>query len=378
MATGTKIARVTLAAAALWVANSNPASAQRVYRQPRAFPIVINASGSYKLIGNLMVPNANTTAIRIVDPAKDVTIDLNGFTISGPTVCTGTPPTLNCTPTGSGYGIEATGVTAGSLSLTVRNGTIRGMGSGGIQSGGANVVEIEGVKALSNGGDGVSVGFAGSVSNCIAMHNAGVGIFAADVAVVNCVADGNEVSGIVSTGAHVTGNRANYNGEHGIHIDSPGYPGSVVAANIVYGNQDAGILVESRGAIVRDNTALDNVGQGIALGWGVVTGNVAGGNGGDGFTVGQDSVALANSSSANGGVGLTALSYGNVLSHNSLSTNVAFGLRMIVGSDQSTGYSGNVADNNNGGNANAQVNVAGGGAAIEIGTNVCGGDTTCP
>src|SRR5438093_8400021 len=58
------------------------------------FPVTISVTGSYKLSGNLTVPDANTTAILI--NADDVTIDLNGFSIIGPTVC----GELSC-PTGS-------------------------------------------------------------------------------------------------------------------------------------------------------------------------------------------------------------------------------------------------------------------------------------
>src|SRR5690242_21281609 len=64
------------------------------------FPVTIAAPGSYKLSGNLTVPDANTTAIQIT--ADNVTIDLNGFSIIGPVVCSGFPVT-SCTTTGSGF-----------------------------------------------------------------------------------------------------------------------------------------------------------------------------------------------------------------------------------------------------------------------------------
>src|SRR6266567_2659981 len=67
------------------------------------FPVTISVAGSYRLSGNLTVPDANTTAIEIT--ADDVTIDLNGFSIIGPTVCSGGPPVTSCSPTGSGAGI---------------------------------------------------------------------------------------------------------------------------------------------------------------------------------------------------------------------------------------------------------------------------------
>src|ERR1700675_702311 len=49
------------------------------------FPVTISLPGSYRLAGNLTVPDANTTAITII--ADNVSLDLNGFTIQGPTVC---------------------------------------------------------------------------------------------------------------------------------------------------------------------------------------------------------------------------------------------------------------------------------------------------
>jgi len=53
------------------------------------FPIIICHAGSYRLAGNLTVSAVNTDAIDIT--TNDVTLDLNGFTISGPSVCVGPP-----------------------------------------------------------------------------------------------------------------------------------------------------------------------------------------------------------------------------------------------------------------------------------------------
>src|SRR2546421_12802591 len=66
------------------------------------FPVYISVSGSYRLTSNLTVPNENTDGIDI--GASEVTIDLNGFSILGPTVCSGGPPLTGCTPSGFGYG----------------------------------------------------------------------------------------------------------------------------------------------------------------------------------------------------------------------------------------------------------------------------------
>ena len=65
------------------------------------FPVTISRSGSYRLSGDLTVPDAATTAVDVTNTAADVSIDLNGFSISGPVVCVGSsagnPPT-SCAP----------------------------------------------------------------------------------------------------------------------------------------------------------------------------------------------------------------------------------------------------------------------------------------
>jgi hypothetical protein len=55
------------------------------------FPYKITHPGSYKLSGNLVVP-ADVDGIDIL--TDNVTIDLNGFTISGPDTCTGSGSTV--------------------------------------------------------------------------------------------------------------------------------------------------------------------------------------------------------------------------------------------------------------------------------------------
>src|SRR5688572_23105176 len=69
------------------------------------FPVTITQPGSYRLTSNLTVSNENTTAIRIT--TNDVTIDLNGFRLKGPVVCSG--PQGNCNLGGTGAGVDATG-----------------------------------------------------------------------------------------------------------------------------------------------------------------------------------------------------------------------------------------------------------------------------
>lgn len=148
-------------------------------------PIQITEPGSYILTSNLSV-NVNTTAILI--QTDDVTLDLNGFTISGPVSCSGFPAT--CTRSGIGTGID--GQSQGNI--TIRNGTVRGMGNRGIILDSGRVVDVivkensatglslsgsagqaTRVRAVQNGSHGIAIAF-GHANASYAIGNQGQGI----------------------------------------------------------------------------------------------------------------------------------------------------------------------------------------------------------
>ena len=94
------------------------------------FPVTLGRPGSYMLTGNLVIDDADTTAIEILVPNVD--LDLNGFTIDGPAIC-GPPSqtTTSCSVTSqTGEGV---GVYIKEKGATVRNGAITGMGNIGIR-----------------------------------------------------------------------------------------------------------------------------------------------------------------------------------------------------------------------------------------------------
>ncbi|HLG97361.1 MAG TPA: hypothetical protein VKX49_13700 [Bryobacteraceae bacterium] len=177
------------------------------------FPVTISVSGSYRLSGNLTVPDANTTAIQI--SADNVSIDLNGFSIIGPVVCSGGPPVTKCSPAGSGFGIvNGDQFNNPNTNISVFNGTVRGMGAVGIALG-ANS-RITNIQATSNGESGISF-TTGIVSSCIVTNNGADGIFANNtfspsrvvdnVVMGNGNAQGLEGSGIdVGAGSVISGN----------------------------------------------------------------------------------------------------------------------------------------------------------------------------
>jgi hypothetical protein len=198
------------------------------------FPVTISQSGSYRLSGNLTVPDPNTTAIEIT--ADDVTLDLNGFAILGPTVCAGIP--LTCNPTGTGDGIFAAG---GIENVTVVNGTVRGMGGAGVHLRGPSSL-VDRVHATSNGSTGIIAGFAAIVTASQATANGGGGI-------------------IANTGSLVTGNTARGNRGNGI---SAVIVGGTVSSNAASSNGGAGISA-GIGSIVIGNSAASNTLHGLVL-----------------------------------------------------------------------------------------------------------------
>ena len=195
------------------------------------FPISITEPGSFRLSGNLTVPDADTTAIEI--SADDVTIDLNGFAIIGPTVCptAGGPPSSDegpvttCSPLGSGVGIKAaepyTIASNGPVQnyragTRVLNGTIRGMGGNGAVLGlGAHV---EGVTFRSNGGSGLLTGRSSIVRNNTAVGNGAKGLF-------------------VGNGSYTTGNTSGLNNGVGLQVGS-----GVITENVAHKNGSFGLV----------------------------------------------------------------------------------------------------------------------------------------
>jgi hypothetical protein len=91
------------------------------------FPIQICSSGSYELDSDLVVSAHNTDALQIF--ADNVTLNLNGFTISGPWVA------------GDGFPF-GTGVYSPNSNITIRNGKVTGFPQGIFLKGSAEFVEV--------------------------------------------------------------------------------------------------------------------------------------------------------------------------------------------------------------------------------------------
>ena len=215
-----------LASALVWIATAAHAGDGRVEinhacaatgcfaGDTAGYPVTIPSSGSYVLTSDLALPSAVASGVVVADGA---TLDLNGFAITGPNTCSGTP-TVCTIPSGG------SGVSLGEGSV-VRNGAIRGMGGAGVSTN-SKLVLVEDVWIDQNGSGGIQAG----------------------------VADGSVVRRC----------RVSRNGGRGINlIGGNGSPGSIVADNVVYANAEEGILVNS--AVVRGNSVRSNGELGLSI-----------------------------------------------------------------------------------------------------------------
>jgi hypothetical protein len=204
------------------------------------FPATLSLPGSYLLTGNLTLPSEHSTGIEIT--TDGVTLDLNGFSINGPTICINGG---SCAPVGTGDGIYSA-----AKDVTIRNGKVRGAGHYGVfldSGSGARASVIERVEASNNGSTGIIGAAYGRIRGCVAYNNGGSGIGA----------------GLQSV---VLENTVSFNGLDGVAMGSQTtQAGGVVRGNSSFANGRYGFLVGS-GASVMGNSANDNSSYGLRLG----------------------------------------------------------------------------------------------------------------
>jgi len=162
----------------------------------------ITAPGSYVLNKNL-----SSTTDCIVIASDFVTLDLNGFVISG-------------AGTGSGVTELRSQPFRG---VVVRNGVITNFASA-IELPNSTAATVEGISAIANTGNGIVTGYLAMVRNNIAIDNLGSGIRVGIGGNVsgNSVAR-NKGSGISTVeGASVLNNVVRNNSGNGVFMDCPG------------------------------------------------------------------------------------------------------------------------------------------------------------
>jgi len=182
-----------------------------------------------------------------------------------------------------------------------------------------------------------------------------------------CSPTGGVGNGITFLGGalHVRGGSIRGMGLDGVHSNGLAFLDRIAA----YYNGRHGLYVASA-ASISGCVAGANGGNGIQAGTAsVIVHNSVLSNNGEGIFTGSNSTVEGNTVTGNLSAGIET-SAGSVILDNAVANNTGYGLH---GTGISIGYARNVLDNNHGGNANPQVLNA-----IQIGANICGGDTTCP
>jgi hypothetical protein len=167
------------------------------------FPYNITQPGSYKLSGNLVVTGTDGIDVH----TNNVTIDLNGFAISGPVTCFGSGSGIGCGPLVSPAGIRGLNVSG----ITIRNGTITGLNNGIFIYNSSNIL-VEDIHAGGNQTAGIQV---------------------QDAVVRRNTTSLNGQFGIVASNSLVTENVSNFNGGRGLFMD-----GGLYGSNTMQGNSN--------------------------------------------------------------------------------------------------------------------------------------------
>ena len=233
------------------------------------YPLTISQPGSYRLTSNLVQPSQHVPVIAV--RANNVTIDLNGFTISGGNVCGPAAGGESCQQNSSvGMGIATIDASLNQVSTwsstVVRNGIISGTGGSCIFLGGYNAL-VENVAVDNCGYFGIDANH-GTVR-----HSRVANVSAAGIAA-------NQVEDSYSRAA----------GDYGIL-------GALIARNRVEGCR-WGILA-SQGGVVVGNSVIGSISQAInGSASALATGNALSGNGTD--SLGTVKSVPANSNLCNG------------------------------------------------------------------------------
>jgi len=233
------------------------------------YPYVINLRGSYRLTGNLKQDNP-TVAPAIWVQADDVTLDLNGFAVTGNNVCsaTGTAPNqlLSCKMSPAGYpAIMATAASGGAASptrVTVKNGSVSGIAGGCIYLGydtlnNVSAGTVVNVEASHCGNGGIN---AAKVTNSKVTYSQG-GIEARDVldnTVSYCVSPVQASGGVVSRNSV----EFNFNSDPSASTYALEAVSAVVSGNTVSNNQSMGLGVGGTSTVI-GNTLANNLGVGL-------------------------------------------------------------------------------------------------------------------
>lgn len=319
--------------------------------QPRtpisSLPFSINAPGSYYLTGNL-TGGSGTNGITI--SSSSVTLDLNGFTLSG--------------VAGSTNGIYV--VPVASTNITIRNGTVANWGKTGIYAPLAKSSQFVDLRVSGNGFGGIIGGVGNNFVRCVASGNQLAGLFADSGSTFqDCTASYNYGDGLELNNGGEAVNHCTFTGNSGNGFTSGGW-GFVNDCTATLNGSDG--FNGGRGARFVNCHSTQNSGDGFDINYGAsVLNSSAIDNAGDGIKAGYRCFVRNNECYANGsgsGAGIHLTSSGNHVVGNNVSENF-----LGVSADVAGNF---IVQNSADGNA-ADYNVTG---TQTIGPIVSSGDIT--
>ena len=307
-----------------------------------SLPYAVNQPGSYYLTQNLATSSGNAITITV----DNVSIDLNGFTLTG--------------LSGSSNGIIVSG---SHRHIRVYNGSVRGFGSSGVDLSTAVLAELYSLVVSGNGGVGISAGDNVTVRDCVSRENnndnfrafshaafshcsavlstTGHGFnVASDCQFSNCVSDSNARGYTTTDGGSLSHCVARRNKDYGIYTEKAGIVSNCTSS----GQSGVGIRVGDDSKVTECVATL-NVGDGIQFtNYCLIAGNNASENGviGSNASIGiasfgssnriDSNIAMHNSNiGINGGASKTDIVTRNsaranaVANYNNNSSNIYFG-----------------------------------------------------
>ncbi len=295
-----------------------------------SLPYTISSPGSYVVAGALTGASGSSG---ITVAADDVTIDLNGFTLSG--------------VAGSAHGISGAG-----QGVTVFGGTLRGWGQDGIHLTGSRI-RLQDLTLASNGGAGLAVAGSGVVERLVAESNGGDGVTLGTVsarsqfAISASLAVSNGGSGfkVTGTGAQfdtlvLESCTARTNGVDGFQVRETGSLRG--CASMGNGNDGYSLVGSAATACTSD----DNTGDGYEIFGAVVVDCSSSGNGESGFELIRLNHVRGCTAAQNLGTGILCSNERNLVDGNFLSLNGGFG---VVSTDVRNTIVRNTAVDNTGG-----------------------------
>ena len=199
------------------------------------FPVTLSVAGSYRLGSNLY-PGSGLDGI--LAESADITIDLNGFTISGG-------------PASGGFNNARVGINGQGDRLTVKNGTIGAFASSAIYAEGRHYVIVENMRILnSNVGIYTASGLFTRIQNSTVATNRDNGIICGSSChIEGTVVSSNQNAGIVIQSGTVLGNTIVENASVGVVVSSTGIIG--LGNNTIFKNSAAGDGKQIGGPFIR-------------------------------------------------------------------------------------------------------------------------------